>query len=81
MPVELVAGVDVGDVHFNDRPLERLDRVDDGDRGERIARRIDDDGVRALPCRLDQVDQFALVVRLVKGKLEPEMRRGLLAVP
>ena len=48
MPVILVAGVDVGDVHFDDRPVERLDRIEDRNRGEGIAGRIDDDGVRVL---------------------------------
>jgi hypothetical protein len=68
MPVIFVAGMDIGDVQFDHRSLECLDRVEDGDRGEGIAGRIDDDGVRALPRRLDQVDQFALVVGLVERK-------------
>ena len=66
MPVIFVAGVDVGNVHLQHGSFEYLDRVDDGDRGEGIAGRIDDDGVSALPRRLDQVDQLALVVRLMK---------------
>jgi hypothetical protein len=68
MPMQFVACMDIGDMHFENRSLECLYGIDDGDGGERIGRRIDDDGVRTLPCRLDQVDQFALLVRLVKGK-------------
>jgi hypothetical protein len=80
MPMVFVARVDVGNVDLDHRPLERLDRIEDGDRGEGIAGRIDDDGVRGLSCRLDPVDELALVVRLVKGELEPEVRGELLAV-
>src|SRR3981189_1138980 len=79
MTMEFVPGMDIGNVNFKHRPLERLDGIDDGDRGEGVGRRVDDDGVRALPCRLDQVDQLALMVRLVKGKRKPEALRVLLA--
>ena len=79
MPVQLVARVDVGDVHLHDDALKRLDGVDDGDRGEGIGGRIDDDGVRASARLLDQVDQLALVVRLVKGQRQRKPRGGLLA--
>src|SRR5712675_2968043 len=74
MPVMFVAGMDVGNVHFDHRPLERLDRIEDGNRGEGITGRIDDDGVRILPCRLDQVDELAFVVRLAKGEGKAEVR-------
>ena len=66
-------------MHFYDRPLERLDGIDDRDRGKGISCRIDDDGVRALPRRLDPVDQLALVVRLVKRERKPELLGVLLA--
>src|ERR1700732_3523936 len=79
MTVVLVAGVDVGDVHLDHRSLERLDRIDDGDRGEGIGGRIDDDGIGALPRRLDQVDQLAFMVRLVKGKRKSKLGRFALA--
>jgi hypothetical protein len=72
MPMVFVARVDIGNVDLDHRPLERLDRIEDGDRGEGIAGRIDDDGVRRLSCRLDPVDELALMVRLVKGEFEPE---------
>jgi len=77
--VILVAGVDVGDVHFDDRPVERLDRIEDRNRGEGIAGRIDDDGIRGLSCGPDQVDQFALVIRLAEGELEAQARRAVRA--
>jgi hypothetical protein len=60
MPVMLVAGMDVGDVHFQHRTFEGLDDVED--RGEGIAGWIDDDGTRALRRRLDQVDQSAFMM-------------------
>jgi len=80
MAVVFVAGMDVGNVHLQDRPLERLQRVEDRDRGKGIAGRIDDDGVRGFPRRLDQVDQRALMVRLVKRDCEPQLRGVLLAI-
>src|SRR2546430_16331649 len=54
------------------RPFKSLDRIEDGDRREGIASRVDDDGVRALSCRLDQVDQLALMVRLAEGEAKAE---------
>lgn len=41
--------------------------------------RIDDDGVYGPPRRLDQVDQFAVVVRLAKGRRQPQPPGGLFA--
>jgi hypothetical protein len=43
--VQLVASMDVGDMHFDDRALEDLEGVVDGDRGEGIGRGVDDDRV------------------------------------
>src|SRR3954471_16309342 len=57
------------------RPFKSLDRTEDGDRGEGLAGRVDDDGIRALSSRLDQVDKLALMVRLVKDEIEAEARR------
>ena len=74
MAMIFVTGVNVGNMHFQHRPFERLDGVYDSDRGERIAGGIDDDGVGVLPRRLDQIDQFAFVIRLVKGNLEIKPR-------
>ena len=74
-----VAGVNVGNVHLEHRPLERLDGIENRHRTKRIAGRIDDDGIGGLPRGLDPVDQLALMVRLVKRQLDPEFTRVLFA--
>src|SRR5262249_22719646 len=60
----------VRDMHLDERPLESLQRVEHGDRRERIAGRIEDDGVRLRARGLDQVDQFAFMIGLM------EVQRG-----
>jgi len=67
MAVVLVTRVDVGDMHLDDRPLERLERVQQGDGGERVGGRVDHDGVGRLARRLNPVDELSLVVRLMEG--------------
>ena len=69
--MQFVAGMDVGDMHLENRPLENLQGVVDRNRGEGIGGGIDDEGVRRGAGRLYQVDQFAFVVRLVKCQLRP----------
>jgi len=49
MAMKLVACMDVGNVHFEDRPFESLECVEDGDGRKRIASWIDDDRVGILP--------------------------------
>ena len=66
MPMQLVTRVNIRDVHFEDRPLESLQCVEHGDRREGVASGIDDDRIGFLPRRLNEIDQHAFVVRLVK---------------
>ena len=48
MAVQLVAGVDVGDVHLHHGAVEGLERVEERDGGEREGGRVDDDGIGGL---------------------------------
>jgi len=57
MAMELIAGMDVGDVNLDDGPVERLEGIVDRNGRERVARGIDDDGVRALARGLDEIDE------------------------
>src|SRR6266480_4202123 len=69
MPVQLVAGVNVGDVDLKDRSLENLQRVVHADRGEGVRGGIDDQGIGVGTRRLNKIDQHTLMVRLVKRQL------------
>jgi hypothetical protein len=53
VPVQFVAGLDIGDVHL------------DG---------VDNDGIGGRAHRLDEVDQRAHLVRLVKASNAPRLR-------
>jgi hypothetical protein len=66
MAMELVAGMNVGDVDLDDGSLERLEGVINWDGRERVTGRIDDDGVRTLARGLDEIDDAPLVVRLLE---------------
>ena len=66
VPVQLVAGMDIGDVHLEDRALEYLHGVEDRDRGEGVAGGIDDQRVGAGARGLDQIDQHALMIGLLE---------------
>src|SRR4029077_6652678 len=79
MAVKLIPRVNVRDMNFDDRSFECLQRVDKGDRGERIGCRIDDDRVDRLARGLDYIDQVALVVRLMERERRAEVRCKLLA--
>src|SRR4029079_16240609 len=54
MAVELVAGMNVRYVDLDDRPVEGLESIVDRNGRERVAGRVDNDGVRALTCGLDE---------------------------
>jgi len=66
MPMKLVAGMDVGDVDLDDGSVERLARIINRNGRERVAGRIDDDGVRALARRLNKINEVPLVVQLLE---------------
>jgi hypothetical protein len=62
MPVKLITRVNIGNVNFEDRSFEGLERIEHCDRCERIGGRIDDQRVRMLTRRLDKIDQIAFMV-------------------
>src|SRR5262245_58188175 len=69
MSMELVARVDIRDVHFEDRTLEGLQCVEHRDRCERVPGGINDNRVGLLARRLNEIDQHSFMVRLVKRQL------------
>src|SRR5262245_33966717 len=69
MSMELVARVDIRDVHFEDRTLEGLQCVEHRDRCERVPGGIDDNRVGLLARRLNEIDQHSFMVRLMKRQL------------
>ena len=70
-----IARMDVGDVHLDDRAVEGFQRIEKGDGSEGEGGRVDDDGVGGLARRLHEIDQLALVVRLMEGERQSG-RRG-----
>src|SRR5262245_48958319 len=66
MSMQLVSGMDVGDVDLDDGPVESLEGIVDRNGRERVAGWIDDDGIRALARRLDEIDESPLMVRLLE---------------
>ena len=73
MPVQFVAGMDVGKMHFDDRLFEDLDGIDERDRREGIGGGIEDDGVGTLAPRLDQLHHGAFEIGLVERELRPHL--------
>jgi hypothetical protein len=65
--VVIFAAMDVRDVELDDRPLEHLERIEKGDRRERIAGRIDDDARAVVGRFVDPVDELLLAVRLAEN--------------
>jgi hypothetical protein len=80
MVTEILAGVNIADVHFDGGDLHRHQRVMQRDRGVRIAGGIDDNPGRLLGMRLvDEIDQFAFAIGLPAIGFQAELRRGLRA--
>jgi len=78
MMTEIVAGVDIADVHFDGRNFHCRQSVVQGDRGVRIAAGIDDDPGGLFGVGLvDEIDQFALAIGLPAIGLQPELCRGV----
>jgi hypothetical protein len=61
---EVLALVHVGDVNFDHRSLEGVERIENRHRGVSVGGRIDDDGRRILAGFMDPVDQLVLGVGL-----------------
>ena len=80
MVAEGLALVDVGDVHLDDRRLERIQRIEDGDRGVGEGSRIDRKAAGGLARLVDPVDDLVFAVALVEAQLELELIRQLAAV-
>ena len=68
MPIRLTLG-DVGDVDFDDGNRDGMDTVGQGDGSVGVGSRIQYYGVKLTVGLLKLVDEAALVVRLVIGKL------------
>lgn len=60
---EILAGEDIGDMHFDDRGSARSNSVGNGNRGVSIATSVEDYAVAAVRL-LNEVDKFALDIRL-----------------
>ena len=70
---ELLALVDVREVHLDDWHVDRRDGVADGDAVMREGRCVEDDEVELVVGLLDGVDEVALVVRLVERRLDARL--------
>ena len=70
---EGLALVNVGNMHFDDRPCERVERVEDGDRGVGEGGRIDDDARGALAGGVNPIDDLIFAIALMELDLEPEL--------
>src|SRR6266566_4358980 len=73
MVPELLPLMHVRDMYLDYRRLERVQRVQEGDRGVRECRRIDHDPAGGLPPFVDPVDQLVLAVALVEAQLELQL--------
>ena len=72
MMPERLALVDIAHVHFDDRLLERQQRIEDRDRGVGQTGAVDDQPVGLLPRLLNPVDQFALGIRLTEIEVDAD---------
>src|SRR5262245_42700033 len=59
--------MNVRDVDLYDRPLESLQRIDDGNGREGVGGGVDNDSVCGAARLLDEIDERALVVGLMEG--------------
>ena len=72
MVAERLALVDVRDVHLDDRPLERSERVENRHRRVAEGGGIDDDAARPLPRLVDPVDDLVFAIALPEDDLQLE---------
>src|ERR1700738_3196325 len=78
MMTEILAGVNIADMHLDGRNFHRHQRVMQRDRGVRIAAGIDDDPGRLPGMRLvDEIDQLAFAIGLPAIGFQAELRRCL----
>src|ERR1700722_20623152 len=79
MPKRL-ALVHIGNVHLNDRPLEGVQRVEDGDRRMGEGGGIDDDAGGALASACNPVDDLVFTIALMKLDRKPKLTADTAAV-
>ena len=80
MMAEFLALVDVGNVHFDDRPVEGVQRVEDGDGGVGEGGGVDDDAGGASAASMNPVDDLVFAVALAELDREPEFGSDAAAV-
>ena len=71
LAADLLACVDVAEVHLDDRRLEGGERVGERERGVRVGRGVEDHAV-PVAMLLQHVDHLALGVGLGEGDIEAE---------
>ena len=64
--MQFVAGMNIGNVHLDERSFEGLERIDQGNGGEGVGSGVHDQGIGLGAGRLNQIDQNSLVIGLVK---------------
>src|SRR3984957_631960 len=79
MPKRL-ALVHIGNVHLNDRPLEGVQRVEDGDRRMGEGGGIDDDAGGALASVMNPADDLVFAIALMKLDRKPKLTADTAAV-
>src|SRR5271165_1470775 len=77
---ERLALVHIGNVHFDDGPFERMERIEDGDRGVGEGGRIDDDAGGALAAAMNPFNDLVFAIALMELDLEPELAADALAI-
>ena len=65
--------VHIGDVHFDDRSREGVQRIEDGDGRVGEGGGIDDDPGRALAGGVDEVDELIFPIALMELDRKPEL--------
>ncbi|OPZ04388.1 MAG: hypothetical protein BWZ08_02709 [candidate division BRC1 bacterium ADurb.BinA292] len=72
---ELLAGVDVGDMHFDHRQADPRDRVAQRHRRVAVTPRVDDHAVAAVARPVQRVDQLPFLIALVKFHVDRQTAR------
>lgn len=62
---EGLAGMDIGQVDFDDRAFDGCDGVSDGDGRVGICAGVEDDAIRPVAGDVEHIDEFAFVVGLL----------------
>src|SRR5271154_4686695 len=73
MMPERLALVHIGNMHLDDRPGERVKRVEDRDRGMGEGGGIDDDARHTLARAMNPVDDLVFAIALMELDRKPEL--------